>query len=318
MQLMLPIFLGATLVLFGFIFVTLSLRWLNSDELSGRLQNFVVESHEQGRDWIPESVLRQREYTGSIFTRLILPNVRRFFNFFGRLTPAGMLDGISRQLQIAGYPMNLGAREFFGIRVAFTILAFGVAFLIMRRSFRGLDLLLGVLVLIALYYLPYLWLRQRIFARQDGVRKGLPDALDMLSVCASAGLGFEQAMQRVSEHWKTQVGAEFGRAIAEVEMGVSRQDALRNMADRIDVSELSSFVSLILQSDQLGMSISDTLHSQAEQMRIERRYRAQEEARKIPIKMLVPMALLIFPAIIAVVLGPAIPQLVGFFSTFGG
>ena len=148
------------------------------------------------------------------------------------------------------------------------------------------------------------------------MRKGLPDALDMLSVCADAGLGFDQSLQRVSEHWTTPIGLELGRVVAEMEMGLTRREALRNLADRLDVSEISSFVSVILQSEQLGMSIADTLHAQAEQMRVERRFRAQENARTMPIKMLIPLAFMIFPAIIAVILGPALPQIFGLFDTF--
>jgi tight adherence protein C len=138
----------------------------------------------------------------------------------------------------------------------------------------------------------------------------------MLTVCASAGLGFDQSMQRVAEHWTTPIGIEFGRVISEMEMGLSRRDAMRNMADRLDVSELSSFVSFLLQSDQLGMSISDTLHAQADQMRIERRFRAQEQAQRIPTRMLFPMVFLIFPALLAIVLGPALPRLFDVFSGF--
>jgi tight adherence protein C len=94
-----------------------------------------------------------------------------------------------------------------------------------------------------------------------------------------------------------------------MEMGLSRREALRNLSDRVDIREIASFVALILQTEQLGMSISDTLHAQAEQMRIERRHRAQEQAQKAPIKMLIPMAMLIFPALLAVILGPAIPTI---------
>jgi tight adherence protein C len=101
-----------------------------------------------------------------------------------------------------------------------------------------------------------------------------------------------------------------------MEMGISRREAMRGMADRLEVTELSSFVAIILQSEQLGSSIADTLHAQAEQMRIERRYRAEEKARTIPIKMLLPLAFLIFPAILAILLGPAIPQLLGLVQNF--
>ena len=137
----------------------------------------------------------------------------------------------------------------------------------------------------------------------------------MLSVCVEAGLGFDQALQRVSEHWRTPLGAEFGRVVAEIGMGIPRRGALRNLADRVGSQEIASFVAVILQSDQLGMSIKNTLHAQAEQMRIERRFRAQEMARKMPLKMLFPLTILVFPAIFAVILGPSIPVLIEFFET---
>jgi tight adherence protein C len=186
---------------------------------------------------------------------------------------------------------------------------------------QGTDLvnLIGAAIIIYVgFFGPTVWLKRRVRKRQDQIRKGLPDALDMLSVTAEAGLGFDQSLQRVSEYWKTPVGIEFGRVVSEMEMGVSRRTALRNMADRLDVTELSSFVAVIIQSDQLGMSIADALHAQAKQMRIERRFRAQEAARKVPLKMLFPMLLLIFPAMLAVVCGPSIPILTDFFSSLGG
>jgi tight adherence protein C len=139
----------------------------------------------------------------------------------------------------------------------------------------------------------------------------------MLSVCATAGLGFDQSLQRVSEYWETPIGAEFGRVISEMEMGLSRRDALRNLADRLDITELSSFVAFVLQTEQLGTSIVDTMHSQADQMRVERRYRAQEQAQKIPTKMIIPMVFLIFPALLAIILGPVIPLLYTFLQSLG-
>jgi tight adherence protein C len=155
-------------------------------------------------------------------------------------------------------------------------------------------------------------------ARQRRIRLNLPDALDMLSVCADAGLGFDQALQRVSERWKTPLGREFARMVEEMGMGLSRSDALRSLADRLDVAELSSFVAVIVQSDQMGVSITSTLRSQAEQMRVERRHRAQEEARKAPLKMLLPMIILILPAMGAVVVGPVIPAMMDVFASITG
>jgi tight adherence protein C len=190
-----------------------------------------------------------------------------------------------------------------------------LAFVLIRRGTELINVLLSILILILLYYAPKAWLQNRVTSRQNKVRRGLPDALDMLSVCATAGLGFDQSLQRVSEYWDTPIGREFGRVISEMEMGLTRRDALRNLSDRLEIREIASFVALILQTEQLGMSISDTLHAQAEQMRIERRFRAQEQAQKAPIKMLIPMAILIFPALLAVILGPAIPTILEAFKS---
>ena len=125
-------------------------------------------------------------------------------------------------------------------------------------------------------------------------------------------------MQRISESLKTPLGQEMGRVVKEEEMGLTRKEALRNMAERLAIPELSSFVGVIIQSDQLGMSIAETLYTQASQMREERRFRAQEQARKLPLKMLFPMLFLIFPALLIVIMGPSIPTFVAFFRSLGG
>jgi len=306
---------GFVFISIGMVFVFLSLRWFNTDEVESRVNEFVdVQGSQLER--LSQVTTVQRDLSGSLGTRVFLPIVRRFTSLLGRFTPAGSMENIAKSLIVAGSPGRLGAREFYGIRLLFLIIGVLVGIIVSRLSDNRISLLLGVILTIIFYYLPNIWLRFRIQNRQKMMSKSFPDAMDMLSVCATAGLGFDQALQRVSEHWGTAVGAEFGRVVSEMEMGLSRKEALRNMADRVDLSAISSFVSLIIQSDQLGMSISDTLHTQADQMRIERRFRAQEEARKIPTKMLFPMAFMIFPAIFAVVLGPAVPQLLEFFQTF--
>jgi tight adherence protein C len=306
----------------GALIALFSWRAINTDDLSTRLNEYVAEetgSLSPTRNFVSSS---SRELAGSLPRRVLLPLVKNIGQFFGRLTPTSQLENLRHQLTIAGNPLGLGAREFYGLRIVSMLLGVLVGLLLLRTA-RGptgaIDLKFAAAAVIAFFVfflLPNAWLQNKVRKRQDSIRKGLPDALDMLSVCATAGLGFDQAIQRVSEHWNTPVGAEFGRVIHEMEMGLSRREALRNMADRLDVSELSSFVAFVLQSEQLGMAISDVLHTQAGQMRAERRFRAQEQAQKIPTKMLIPMAFLIFPAILAVVLGPALPKLFTVFSTF--
>jgi tight adherence protein C len=235
--------------------------------------------------------------------------------FFGRLTPRGSIDALNRQLAIAGNPLGLHGREFYGVRILFILLGAFLAFMLVQRGQgESAYLLVAIVTAVMMFYLPILWLRSVVRRKQNKILKALPDALDMLSVCADAGLGFDQSLQRVSESWKSPLATELGRIVAEMNMGQSRAQAMRNMSDRLDIPEISSFVAVILQSDELGMSISDTLHAQANQMRIERRYWAQEQARKIPTKMLFPLVFLILPAMFAVILGPVIPALRDIFS----
>lgn len=313
------VLLGLGMLAFGLGIVILSLRWFGNDDVAERIENFVADSEESQANRRTQRLIERREFSGSLLSRTIYPIFRRLAALFSRITPAGTIESIGRQLVIAGHPFGLGPREFYGIRVLLTFLGIAGGYLILtRREFNVLNVSLAVGVALLGYIIPVLWLRMKVIKRQTLIQRQLPDALDMLSVCATAGLGFDQSLQRVSEYWDTELSTELARTMGEMEMGLSRSEALRNLSDRLDVPELSSFVTLILQADQLGMSISDTLQAQAEQMRVERHYRAEEQARKIPIKMLLPMAFLIFPAILAIILGPAIPDLIGFFVDFGG
>ncbi len=312
------LFIAALLGLIGIGCLILSLRWLSIDRLDDRIHGYIVEDvveREPARSNIAFTI-QNRELTGSIVERIFLPSLRRFLGYFGRLSPAGTVEALRAQLVIAGSPYGLGAREFFSIRMIFVVIGFIMFLFFFQRGLTQINIAAGLMSLIAFFYGPMLWLSSKVKERQKKIQRGLPDALDLLTVCASAGLGFDQSMQRVSEHMNTPIAVEFGRVISEMEMGLSRREALRNMADRLQVNDLSSFVSFILQSDQLGMSISDTLHAQAEQMRIERRFRAQEQAQKIPTKMLIPMVFLIFPSLLAIILGPAIPRLLDLAGTF--
>lgn len=318
MPLVTSLVIGVGLLAFGVLIVIISLRWFTSDSVAERIDVFIADAEGETGNRKVRQVVERREFSGSLLSRTIFPAFRRLANVFSRFTPAGTMESIGRQLVIAGHPYGLGPREFYGIRVLVSLLGLvGAYFVLTRRGFDTLNILMAVGVALFGFLLPILWLRSQVRRRQNLIQRQLPDALDMLSVCATAGLGFDQSLQRVSEFWDTELSGELSRTIGEMEMGLSRSEALRNLSDRLDVSELSSFVTLILQADQLGMSISDTLQAQAEQMRVERHYRAEEQARKIPIKMLIPMAFLIFPAILAIILGPAVPDLIGFFATFG-
>ena len=143
-------------------------------------------------------------------------------------------------------------------------------------------------------------------AFKDEIVKTLPDALDLLTISVEAGLPFDGAMQRVAEKWDNELSKGFQRMLTEMRVGKSRRDALRDMSDRMDVPDVTSFVAALVQADTLGISIAKVLRIQSEQMRIKRRQRAEEKAQQAPIKMLIPMTFLIFPTILIVILGPAV------------
>jgi tight adherence protein C len=285
--------------------------------VSRRVQDFVIDPEvKKGGPEVTTRRILPRDLNGSLLSRTISPLFKDIINYFGRFTPASSIAKTNKQLSIAGNPMNMRAQEFYGLRVFILLIGIAIAVLVNYQHIplETNYLLVGVAVIAFAYLLPTVWLNSRVRSAQDEIRHNLPDALDMLSVCASAGLGFDQSLQRITEYWPTELGKEFKRVTQEMEMGVSRTQALRNMASRLEVDELSSFIAIIVQAEEIGMSFADVLHSQAEQMRIMRQNRAREKANQMPAKMIIPMALLIFPALIAVILGPVVPTL---FNAFG-
>jgi tight adherence protein C len=133
----------------------------------------------------------------------------------------------------------------------------------------------------------------------------MPDALDLLTICVEAGLGFDAAMAKVNEKWDNELSLALGRVIREIQLGKLRRDALRDMADRLGIAEMTSFVAAVIQSELLGVSMAKVLRIQADQMRIKRRQRAEEEAHKAPIKMIIPLGIFVFPSLMIVLLTPA-------------
>jgi tight adherence protein C len=253
------------------------------------------------------------------FRRAIWPGVRSFLRFFGRLLPNRNLEATRKTLQQAGNPGGFSALDFYGIRV---LAVLGLAGLIFFMSLRNQSLMLalrnalfgGVLG----FLLPVYWLRTKVRSRKSKILRALPDALDMLTIGVEAGLAFESAMVRVGEKWDNALTRELKRAVAEMQVGMSREDALTRMAERCGVPELSTFVAVLVQSSQLGVSIAQVLHTQAQEMRLKRRQRAEELARQAGIKMIIPLALFVLPSLFIVILGPIVPRLGSVFATMGG
>ncbi len=240
--------------------------------------------------------------------RIVLPILRGMAKFVARFTPQHTIEEIRHKLDLAGNPNNWTVADFLGVRGLSAIITAGlaVALLIVGKMGLGQVLLFGFIGGFFGYELPMFWMNFTIRKRQHNIQKQLPDALDLLTISVEAGLGFDAAVAKVVEKWDNELGRAFGRVNQEIRVGKLRRQALRDMADRIEVTDVSTFIAAIIQADQLGVSIAKVLRIQSEQMRVKRRQRAEAEAARAPIKMLFPLVFLVFPSIFIVLMGPAV------------
>jgi tight adherence protein C len=280
----------------------LLLRRSEEDPLSARIDEFAVREELVSIEDIELSL--------PITDRIFVPIIRRVSDFVVRLTPQTTLERTTRLLELAGNPRNMTAAEFWSIRGFVTLLFGALGFVIARSKPTGTIFFYVLGGSVLGFILPFLLLRSMKDRRQDSVVKKLPDALDLMTICVDAGLTFNAAMQKVDEKWDDELAREFGRVIYEMQLGKSRRAALKDMSDRLDVPDVTSFIAAVLQAEQLGVGIGKVLRIQSEQMRIKRRQRAEEKAQQAPVKMLFPMVFLIFPTIFLVLLGPAAFQVI--------
>ncbi len=250
------------------------------------------------------------ELKTSLASRTVLPVFHRVTGFIGGLLPQKNVDKLNIMLMQAGNPGGLSALDFVGLRFILAASLGAGYFLAMGRND---DLFVAVrntfIAVFVGFMMPKLWLSQRIKQRRLEITRALPDALDMLTIGVEAGLAFESALLRVGEQWDNALTQEFRRVVSELRIGVSRNDALRHMAERNAVDDLSTFVAVLIQSNMLGMSIAQVLHSQADQMRLKRRQLAEEQAHGATVKIVVVLVLFIFPALFIVILGPVVPKI---------
>lgn len=258
---------------------------------------------------LPES-LEEIELSLSFKDRVILPAIENLSTLITKFTPQKQLESTRHQLELAGQTTD--PTQFFLQRIVLTIV-FGIGGLLI--GFVVMNKPVGEAILYTLgglalgNYFPLLSLKSKISKRQENIMKALPDALDLLTICVEAGLGFDAAMGKVYEKWDNELALAFGRVLREIQLGKPRRVALKDMADRMDVADVNIFTAAIIQSEQLGVSMSKILRVQSDQMRTKRRQRAQEKAQQAPVKMMIPMVLLIFPSIWIVLLGPAVLQI---------
>jgi tight adherence protein C len=267
-----------------------------------------------------ESVsLEQIELAQPFSERVVMPFMRRLGEISTRFTPQNVLEQTRTRLELAGNPGRMDASTFMILHFVAAVVLGGLIFVIalFSKTFTlPIKILLVVVFTVLGYFLPDLLLKSRIDSRQKSVRKAMPDALDLLTICVEAGLGFDAAMSKVHEKWDNELSLAFGRVIREIQLGKLRRDALRDMAERLGIAEMTSFVAAVVQSEMLGVSMAKVLRIQSDQMRVRRRQYAEEQAHKAPIKMIFPMGLLIFPALMIVLLTPAALRLMGSLKYF--
>jgi tight adherence protein C len=262
--------------------------------------------------------VRDQELLAPITERAIMPVLGGLTSLGRRFTPVGYVDSVRKKFIYSGNGSADAVDRFLAIRVISIVALIPVFIFFFIWNPVGLEgftqVMAFLLFALALILGPDALLARRVEDRQHEMRITLPDILDLLTISVEAGLGFEQALDRVISSVPGALSEEFSRMLGEVRAGASRADALRALDQRTNVPEIRSFVLAILQADTFGVSIGRVLRAQSEEMRIKRRQLAEERAQKAPVKMLIPMVFCIFPALFVIVIGPAIINISEAFS----
>ena len=255
------------------------------------------------------------ELSKPFFDRFVLPIfydiLRAVSKVFPKNQKAQSVKGLETDLKLAG--INLSVGEFSAIRVILMVVLIGFSLIPMTietidSGIKFLILLIGV---IASVLIPRYYLKSAITKRQESIRNDLPDVLDLLSVSVEAGLGFDSAIIRVTKQSEGPLSDELKKVYREIQLGRPRREALKELSQRSNIDELKVFVSSVIQADQLGISVKNVLRTQATQLRVTRKQRAEEKALKAPVKMMIPLVVFIFPVLFIILLGPSVLELAG-------
>lgn len=241
------------------------------------------------------------------WVRVVKPFSGKALKSVTRLTPSDYLERTHKKLLFAGLTGTMRAEEFVIAQASATgLLTVGaLAYVVLAAPAPRIGIMMLVLAPVIGWCLPASWLSRKVSERQAAILKDLPDTLDLLAISVEAGMGFEGALEIVCQHFDSPLSHEFARTLHEMELGLPRKDAFQNLKRRTQVPELSNFVLALLQADALGIPIGRVLKTQAVEMRNKRRQWAREKAAKLPVKMLFPLVLFVFPSIMVTILGPA-------------
>ncbi len=253
-----------------------------------------------------ETVEGEADLSVSFSDRVLVPGSAALAKAATSVLPAKVLASIEKQLVMAGNPMTLNAYVVFWMLAVSIMSGLVLVSVVVVWGTIGPQQAVAVLVFGAIgWMVPGTWLKGQVKARQKLVLKDLPDGLDLVTTCVEAGLGLDAALARVAEKTSGPLATELSRMLRDVAMGKMRREALTEMADRLGVDDLTSFVNAIIQAEQLGVSVAQVLRVQSSQLRTRRRQRAEKTAHEAPVKMIFPLVLFIFPAFMLIILGPA-------------
>jgi tight adherence protein C len=254
---------------------------------------------------------RQQELATPTLWRVVLPGLERFGRISRRLSPTEAFDRTQHDIVLAGSPRGWDAERVFAFKLVLPVVFGGLVFWFLTTATAlslAFVLVLAVLFAFVGWYAPEWVVRSRAGNRQKEIQRRLPDSLDLMSITVEAGLAFDAALTRVATNIGGPLGEELYRVVQEMQLGKNRSDALRDLADRTSVDDLRSFIAAMVQADALGVPIVRVLQVQAKEIRLRRRQRVEEQAQKLPVKIVFPVVLTIFPALFVVLLGPAVIQ----------
>jgi tight adherence protein C len=258
---------------------------------------------------VPDSItnLRHEQLKTSSLERLVFPFAGKVVSSITRLTPLDLYGRTNRLIELAGNPPALTAERIVAFKIVGGIVGLVAGLLVAPLlPFEGIVPSVGIAVVFTLtgYTFPSAGLSARASKRQKEIRKAMPDTMDLLTISVEAGLGFDAALAQVVKNVPGPLSEEIARMLQEMQIGVSRSEALRHLNDRTEVPELDGFVLSMIQADKYGVGVAKVLRGQATELRQKRRQRAEEVAQKVPLKLLFPTIFLVLPAMFIVILGP--------------
>ncbi len=252
--------------------------------------------------------VREKDLARPFGERVLDPLLTQFVGIGERFTPEDRVQRIRRRLDLAGNPPGWDSDRLLGMKAFAALLGLilGAALppLLGVGLLPGIGLAVGGLALG--WFAPSMWIYQRSYDRSERVRRELPDAMDLLTISVESGLAFDAALAQVARKTHGPLAEEFFRVLQEMQIGTGRLDALRALSERTDVPELRSFVGAMIQADGLGIPVANVLRIQSKEMRVKRSQRAEEQAQKVPVKILFPLIFCIMPTLFIIILGPAV------------